>query len=543
MRALLAALLATTALPALAETIAATSQITAVTIYPDGAQITRQVQFTAPDAGPHELLITDLPQGTEPGQMRLQGADGWLFGAFSLRADRLPPRDTPLSPAQQAAQTAIDSAEAAERDAMAQVELVEAEVQAAEARRGFLTSFSGSLPENATPDSLRAMAVMIGSETLAAAEAAAKARRSLWPAQQALEKAQEARAKAQAAFDALPSRDHDYTALAVALEAPEAGASSVTVTHYIQGASWQPFYDLQLTRQGTPALQIQRSVRVSQSTGEDWTGIDLTLSTARPADQAAPSMLWPDFRAIEKPGVLEPLARNVKSSAMAMDMVAAPMAAAPAPLTAQAALQGDTVVYHYPRAVDIASGVEDLRLSLDQISVQPSITAVAVPRRDRTAFVEASFINPTTEPLLPGAALLFREGVLVGNAQIEMIAAGAEAKIAFGAIDGLRLRRDMPQRDQGQHGVFSTTNQQTETAVLTIENLSQESWPLRVIDQVSYSEQQDLKVTVQAEPSPDVTDLDGQRGILAWDFELPAGQKKLISLGQTLSWPDGMELR
>lgn len=50
---------------AFADQILATSHITAVTIYPIGAQITREVSFTAP-AGPHELLITDLPAETQP---------------------------------------------------------------------------------------------------------------------------------------------------------------------------------------------------------------------------------------------------------------------------------------------------------------------------------------------------------------------------------------------------------------------------------------------------------------------------------------------
>ena len=119
MRPLLALLLATTALPALAETIPATSTITAVTVYPSGAKITRQVSFAAPSEGAHELLITDLPAATEAGLMQITASDGITHGAFSLRADRLPPRADPLTPAQEAAQAEVDRLEAAERDALA----------------------------------------------------------------------------------------------------------------------------------------------------------------------------------------------------------------------------------------------------------------------------------------------------------------------------------------------------------------------------------------------------------------------------------------
>lgn len=71
MRALVAVLLASSARPAWADTIAATSRITAVTVYPDGAKPTREVTFTAPGAGNHELLVTDLPYDSDPGLIRL----------------------------------------------------------------------------------------------------------------------------------------------------------------------------------------------------------------------------------------------------------------------------------------------------------------------------------------------------------------------------------------------------------------------------------------------------------------------------------------
>ena len=46
--------------PMLAETILATSTISAVTVYPEGAQVTRQGTFLTP-VGQHELLIAELP--------------------------------------------------------------------------------------------------------------------------------------------------------------------------------------------------------------------------------------------------------------------------------------------------------------------------------------------------------------------------------------------------------------------------------------------------------------------------------------------------
>lgn len=544
MRALLTILLATTTLPALADTILATSRITAVTVYPDGARLTREVAFAAPGAGKHELLVTDLPADSQPGLIQLAPGAGLSLGAFNLRADRLPPREDPLTPKQTAAKDEVDRLVQAEITAALGLEGVQARVDAAEAQARFLSSFSGGLPDTATAETIRSMAAMIGTETLAARQTALVARLDLHPAQKALEEAQDALAKARAAFDALPSVDMDYTALSVDLTAAAPGDQTVTITQYVGGASWRPFYDLNLTREGGDALAFNRSVLVTQQTGEDWSGVDLTLSSSRPAEQAAPSTLWPELRWIEPEVDEADLARKSASDSAVMEAEPEVMAeAAPAPITAGAALEGDTVVYLYPEPVTVASGVEDLRLALDSLDFTPVVKAFAVPRADRTAFVMASFTNASSEPLLPGEAMLFREGVLVGTTYLDVIAPGVETDIGFGAIETLRIKREMPVRAGGETGVFSTSNQLTESAVITIENTGDQPWAVRLLDQVPYSEQEDLALEVTADPAPSETDVDGQRGILAWDFDLAAGAKETITLEHALSWPEGMDLR
>lgn len=540
MRKILTLLLISTAAPALADTIEARSTITDVTVYPEGAKVTREVRFDLPAAGRHELLVLDLPRGLETALMQMTGSAGLGLGGFALRDDRLPPRDLPDTPEQAAAKAALEAAKAQERAALAGVEAVQARIAAATAQGAFLTSFTGALPDSATPETLKAMAEMVGAETLAAAQAAAAAKADLWTAQEALDAAQKAREKAQAALDTLPQIDPDYLGLSVEVEGAAAGSATVTLVHYIENASWRPFYELNLTRAGGPKLEIERSVLVTQYTGEDWTGVDLTLSTSRPADQAAPSTLWPALRQIVPEAKAEDYARDSMVAGAAPEME---VAAAPAPITAAAGLEGDTVVYTYPRAVDVASGVEDLRLALDVIAAEPVVYARAVPRWDRTVYVMAEFVNAGHEPLLPGDALIFREGVLVGQATLETIAPGAEAELAFGALETLRVKREMPVRASGQSGFLTTSNEASEAAVLVVENLGTESWPLRVLDQVPYSEQEDLEITLDAKPAPDVTDVDGQRGILEWSFDLGAGEKREISLDYAMRWPEGMELR
>ena len=544
MRSLLSLLLVTTALPALADTIPATSRITAVTVYPEGAKLTREVIFTVPAAGSHELLVTDLPSVDDLIVARIAGGEGLQVGAYNIRTDRLPPREDPLTPEQEAAKAKVEELEASEQAALLALDAVQARIDAAEAQVRFLSSFSGGLPDGATPETIKAMAAMIGTETLAARETALAARAEYWPVQKALIETQEALTKARDAYAALPSADMDYAALSVAVEAAGAGEQTVTITQYVGGAYWQPTYELNLTREGDDAVSLKRAVLVTQYTGEDWSNVALTLSSSAPSLEASPSSLWPELRSIEPEMTGDDLARMeaVASPAMIEEEVEV-VAEKSGPIIPGAAIEGDTVVYNYPNPVTVATGVEDLRLSLDDISLAAVVKAVAVPRHDATAYFVASFVNPTDEPLLPGSALLYREGVLVGSTSLGMIAPGVEAEVGFGAIETLRIKREMPLREGGETGVFSSANELAESVIITVENTGDETWPVRLLDQVPYSEQSDLEIEYSASPEPTETDVGGQRGILAWEFDLAARGKEMLTLEHRLSWPEGMVLR
>jgi hypothetical protein len=139
---------------------------------------------------------------------------------------------------------------------------------------------------------------------------------------------------------------------------------------------------------------------------------------------------------------------------------------------------------------------------------------------------------------------LFVDDVFVGaSRQFNGIPAGAEAELPFGPIEGLRLERIVLNQNEGDRGIISRSNEQTKSIQIEISNLTNDTWPIRLLDQVPYSEQEDLKISWEAEPDATDVNVDNQRGILGWDLVLNPGEIRMIRLDQTLSWPDGMLLR
>lgn len=531
----LAFLLLSTA--AFADTLTAPSTITAVTVYADAALVTRTVTLDLP-AGQHSLTVTDLPAMAEAAGLRLAAPEGVTVGASSLRAGRLMPVDPPKTADQQAAEAALDLARAALVQAEADRDGAQALVDAAEARADFLGRVTAEAGPETGPEAIRLMADTIAAETLAAKRAAADARAALPAAERAVTRAQEAVTAAEEALAAVTPEDVAGQQLTAALEVTKPGPTTLTLTHLVSGASWQPGYELSLTRGDVPALVLDRGALVSQDTGEDWRGVALTLSTARLSQQMDPSEPWPKLRRIEEDAPPMPRAAD-----MAGDALMEAEVAAPAPIMAKAMASDDLVLYRFPTPVDVATGVEDLRVALDRITLSPEVEARAIPEQDLTAFQVARFTNPTDEILLTGMALLRRDGEVIGAAELDRLAPGEETEMGFGPIEGLRLSASYPDRSEGNSGILVKSNRQESTVVYTVENLTARDWTVRMLAGVSYSEQDDLKITVSADPAPVEQDVEGQRGLWAWSLAVPAGEEASVTLSEALSWPDGMVLR
>jgi uncharacterized protein (TIGR02231 family) len=533
-----------------AETIEATGTITRVTLYPTGASVARSVEFTAP-AGIHDLIVPGLPAGTPAGGLRVTGSDGVTIGAVSLAEGRLPAVGNKTTPEVKAAEDEVKRLEADLRAKTAAVATIRLKADAANEQVAFLHGIAqakaGAALSAATLDDLRAITNLVGEQVLAALTTALTAEQEAITADLALEPDHKALEQAQQALAALADKDQNTSTLLLTIETASDGPARIEVMTITGDAGWQPVYDLRLTRGDSPSLLMERGVLVTQVSGEDWRGVDLTLSTARPSEQSDPSEVWTRRRNIVSE---EELARlQAEDNERDAGGMAEPVME-PEVVVEEAAfggyyieMQGTTFTYHFPTPVDLRNGVDSLRLSLGDVTLTPKIVAEAVPSRDETAFLVADLENTGAETLLPGHALLYLDGALVGETDLDLIPVNGKSKIGFGAIDGIRLSRTVPQKSEGDQGILTKSNRQDETAILKIENLTAENWPMRVIDTVPYSEQDDLVVTYTADPPVTTADADGRRGVLTWEFDLAAGQTQEITLQHSLEWPDGFVLQ
>lgn len=524
-----------------AEIIPVASPVTHVTLYPEGGTVER-VAIVALPQGEHEIILTDIPANVDLTTVRVT-LDGARIGSLTMRQNYVPPRDadTPDIDAAEARIRDIEARLQAVRDDAAQARLA---AGAAEAQIAFLTQLgSAEGIAGAGAENLRQITRMIGEEALAARQSAHAAQIEGRRIERAFEDLAKELKEAQAALDALVPEveDRAYVSIKAGADAPT--EATLKVSYLTDNAEWEPVYDLTLNRGTNPTVTLDRGAVVYQDTGENWENVTLTLSTVTPASNVEPGILLPQRRRIEDPAPA-PSSRAFGAA----DILAEPAPAMEAPVIIDYAVSSDlsgyALVYRYPLPVNLAAGADNLRLKLDTLTTGAVAQAKAVPIRDETAFLVAQITNDTGEQILPSSWVsLYVDETFVGTTGIDGIAAGAEAELPFGPIDGLRLKRVVLNRNEGDRGLISRSNAEVTEAQIEVDNLTGDTWELRVLDRVPYSEQEDLAVTWNATPKPSEENVDNLRGILGWDLTLPPGDKQVIRLEQTLTWPDGKLLR
>jgi len=525
-------------LSALAEDFRLPSRVSAVTLYPQGASVTREATFSVP-AGAHDLILADLPEGTPLASVRVS-VDGARMGGVHTRNDYVPPRPPQESAALIAARAEVERLEATLRAARAGVEDIRLEAEAARARIAFLEGIGqGDGLAALGPGALRDLAGMIGAETLAARRESAEAVRRAEAAERDLKDLTEELLRAQQALKALVPEAEARAMLSVAISADAAAEGRLSVTYTIPDARWQPLYDLHLAR-ASGQVRIERGAFVQQETGENWTDVALTLSTRRPSEQGTPGEVYPWIPRIGDPDEIRPMPRVKAEEGM---MMTAPMAEVAADV-ARAEFDGLAVSYSYPAPVSVATGADRVRLMLPPLEVAARIEARAVPLVDETGFLVALLTPPAEEVLLPTPeARFYLDGRYTGQRWLPLVPGAEEVALSFGPIEGLRLSRVLRNRSEGDRGLITRASEMREEVEIIVENLTGASWPVHLIDRVPVSEQEDLRITWQADPAPDETDLDDARGILGWRFDLAAQSRRTVTLSTRMTWPEGKVLQ
>ena len=534
--------------PAWAEEIEVGSAVVGATLYPQGASVERQAAFDV-EAGRHTVLVTGLTAQYQQQSLRVTGE-----GAFRILS--------------------IVERQAASRALEAQRRSASRDLQQAILSLRDKRTFAQNAVEAANTQ-LEFINRMSEAQAVASAveDAPAAVPGEHWTAMWSsvgvgVKNALDRRNRAQIELREIDEQLQELTAqlrdvgiersfgpvLAIEIEADGAVEGILVVKYQTQLAAWRPVYDARLDLGDDPAMTLVRRAEVQQRTGEDWRDISLTLSTAKPSGRTAapdPRLLFARIR--EEQPELEVMADSFASRGMAMEApmpAPAPVYSKSRPATAPQAVQvmavatvaGETVQFAVSGASSVSGSGERKQVLIDEIDVTPDLEVRATPSLDKTGYLYASAENTGTGPILPGTASLYRDGVYVGRTQIARIAAGDTAHLPFGSYDSVKIMYREIERIEGEAGLIRARQTERRRYEMSAENLGAKPIAVVLRDSMPYAEDEDVEITLRADPKPDERDVDGRKGTLAWRFTLEPGEKSPLRHGYDISYPMGVEL-
>jgi uncharacterized protein (TIGR02231 family) len=527
------------AAPAQAVDVEATSVIDAVTVYPDGASVTRVITLDLP-SGDYTLVASDFPLALDPSSLRVEGEAEAKFtlGAIDTRLPSPAPVNLPK----------LDRRIEALKDQRADLE---GAIAAATARRKFAERFAQAAPAG-IGDKGEARPIAEWRDAFAAvAEEVATADAAIRDAERKQRDIDREIARLETDRAAKPP-----SKLQVRIDLAAAAATKATlrVTYAVPSARWVPLYDTRLdtgTRDRKPALELVRRAEITHATGEDWSNVALAVSTVRTARGGSA----PDLNSliVQYPQIA-PIGSAMDVGVMRRKVAAPAPAEPPASAAAvaeedlkkpadeqQASAEVDSfhVTFNIPGRVSLGAneGAKSLRISTS--TFVPEIVIRSVPVVDPTAFLEASFKQSEDAPLLPGQVAIYRDGVYVGRGRMPAASKDETVQLGFGADDNVKIERAVVKRNEGSAGLIVTTSKTDERSFKTSVRNAHD-FPIRVVvqDQLPVSENEDIHVEMLRQTTPPTaTNVRDKRGVLEWAFEAKPGDVKDISFAWRVRWP------
>jgi len=525
--------------PSWAADLDANSAIDTVTVYPDGATVTRIISIDLP-SGDSTLVAKDFPLGLDSSSIRVEGEGGAKLTIGTI--DARPPRAAPVNLPE------LDKRIEALNDQRADLQ---GTIDSANARRKFAEHFAEAAPvgigekgEARPIAEWRTAFTAVGDEIASADTAIRDATRKIREIdRQIVQLDVERKAKPPSKLE-----------IRMDIAAPAATKATLRVTYNVRNARWLPLYDARLetgAKDRKPQLELVRRAEITQSTGEDWSNVTLGVSTVRiNRGGSAPELntLVAQYPQPPKPMALgaasdlarpAPVARQMQPHLTAKVAEAAEMRERADEQQAVAEIGDFQATFKIPGRVSLgaAEGAKSLRIA--STTVTADLAVRAAPVIDPTAFLEASFKQTDEATLLPGKVAIYRDGVFVGRGKISASAKDDIVRLGFGADDKVKIERAVIKRNEGSAGLLVTTSKTDErTFKTTVRN--GHDFPIKVAieDQLPVSESEDIVVEMlPATTPPTASNIRDKRGVLEWSFDAKPGEVRDINFVWRIRWP------
>ncbi len=517
--------------------ISVRSDIDSVVVYPDQAMVIRKASVDV--TGSTQLSFPDLPGLLDDNSVRIR-APGLKLGEVQVKPSYLAeptPRVKQLE----------DSLRRLDRRA----KVLGNEKAMLEAKMEFLKSVKAAGPDQMSkevsggkvdPNNWNAAIGVLGTQMMAVSS------RQLDLEEQEAELDRVRQAVARELSD-VRARVENRKTVTVDVVAEEPKSYDVTLTYRVPGAvSWEPYYELR-ARPADETVSLAYYVRMEQSTNEDWNGVAMMLSTARPAAGGVapdPRPWYVDMAEAKSYKLIAKQKANLNVSQLSnlVGQQAIPaqgqgprmnevsyLVEPTVPLEAGISLQ-----YAMPGRITLQSGEDPKKFFLTDTKMGADFSYYAYPRVQTAPFLRANLRNGSDFVFLAGRANTYVGDEFTGTTTLANIAPGESASPSFGVDDRMKVHHQRTRLLTSRTGLFSKHDRTEFEFKTTIENYHTKPVTMTLVEQIPTSANADIKVGLtRLEPKGWVENRDN--GTYTYTFEIKPQEKLVVSIGYAVEYP------
>lgn len=352
------------------------------------------------------------------------------------------------------------------------------------------------------------------------------------------------------------SAARSFKTVTVRVSAATAGSLDVSLSYAVPGASWSPSYDARLNTEKR-IIELGYFGSVRNGTGEDWSAVALTLSTARPSQGGGAPTLPPwivdVYRAMPYPA----LSLGRSSAKVAFESRAGAVAQASALADkaeeemkdaqfAMAAIESGTTraTFRVSNPVTLPSDNAAQRVPITRTELPASLHYESTPKLIEAAFLSASVSNVTDFPFLAGPVNTFLDDNFVATSPMKTIMPREKFDLAFGADDGISVKRRLVNRFAEETGLTSKGRRVTYEFLVTLANNKKTAERVVFKEAVPLSRDEKIVVKLLTPVERDIGAADSlkeitrdEEGRLVWRVNLKAGEKREFPMKVSIDYP------
>ncbi|MBN1484550.1 MAG: mucoidy inhibitor MuiA family protein [Chloroflexia bacterium] len=521
------------------------SHIAEVSVYPGQAQIVRRGRVELVQPGPTELQLADLPLNLLADSVRVTGE-----GTARVRLLGVKVRRTHYAAAPEEELARLDAQIEQLED---QDRGLEEQIQVRQHRLEMLAGLAGEAPDRLVRGftwgkvDLEGMGALLGFVSQGEDEARAEIRRLQLQRRELARKLEPLRSLRR---DRGQSDRPDRYTVHVPLEVREPGELEIALIYVCQNANWQPLYDLRI-QEGEPGqvlIRLGQLAEISQRTGEDWSGVELSVSTARPALAAALPKLRPWYIDLYRPAPPPPpqmakmrTAAAPSGAALEEEMAIEDRVGAvegrreeAEVAVAEISREGPAMIFSAPGRADVPADGSAHKVFLGTHELRGALDWVAAPKLEAHAYRRAKVENRTPAVLLAGGANLFYGDTFIGKTDLPETPLEGEIEIHLGVDEQVQVEREQVERRVDKGGLVGKVRQMIYGYRIRLRNFRQERIALTVWDQLPVSRHENLKVKLLAS-TPEV--VPGEMGELRWELSLAPGEERNLAFSFQVELP------